>query len=150
STGKRNTVKKPRRLIVGDIHGCADELAELLFRFRFMPGHDRLFSVGDVVGKGPKTLEALELLRQFGARAVRGNHEEHLLAGAALPPSKRTPRHAAYLASLGAERDFWLDHIASWPLYIEEPDLWIVHAGLEPGRERLADMAPRVLQTVRT
>lgn len=143
-------MKKPRRLIVGDIHGCADELAELLFRFKFMPGHDVLYSVGDVIGKGPKAREALELLRQFGARATLGNHEQHLLNAAALPPSERTPRHAAYLASLGAERDYWVDQIASWPLYIEEPDLIIVHAGLEPGVPRLADMRRKVLQTIRT
>ena len=75
--------KKPRRLIVGDIHGCADELSELLFRFKFMPGHDILFTVGDVIGKGPKPREALELLRQFGARSVLGNHEAHCLNAAA-------------------------------------------------------------------
>ncbi len=143
-------MKKPRRLIVGDIHGCADELAELLFRFRFMPGYDRLFSVGDVIGKGPKAREALELLHQFGARIVRGNHEEHLLKGASLPPSRRTERHARYLAALGKDRDLWIDRIAAWPLYIEEPDLLIVHAGLEPEVASLADMRPKVLQTIRT
>jgi hypothetical protein len=143
-------LKKPRRLIVGDIHGCADELAELLFRFKFMPGYDTLFSVGDVVGKGPKAREALELLRQFGARITVGNHEQHLLNAAALPPSKRTERHAFYLASLGKERDYWLEQISSWPLYIEEPDLIIVHAGLEPGATSLATMNRRVLQTIRT
>jgi bis(5'-nucleosyl)-tetraphosphatase (symmetrical) len=143
-------VKKPRRLIVGDIHGCADELAELLFRFKFMPGYDRLFSVGDVVGKGPKTREALELLRQFGAQAVIGNHEQHLLDAAASPAAKRTERHAFYLASLGRDREMWLAHIATWPLYVEEPDLIVVHAGLEPGVARLSDMNRRVVTRIRT
>ena len=143
-------MKKPRRLIVGDIHGCADELAELLFRFRFMPGYDTLFSVGDVVGKGPKTREALELLGQFGARITLGNHEQHLLTAASLPPSRRTARHVHYLESLGTERDYWLERISAWPLYIEEADLIIVHAGLEPGVDRLADMRPKLLQTIRT
>lgn len=142
--------KKPRRLIVGDIHGCADELAELLFRFKFMPGYDSLFSVGDIIGKGPKAREALELLRQFGARITLGNHEQHLLNAAALPPAKRTERHAFYLASLGKERDYWLDQIARWPLFIEEPDLIIVHAGLEPGVAELSKMRPKVLQNIRT
>jgi hypothetical protein len=143
-------VKKPRRLIVGDIHGCADELAELLFRFKFMPGHDRLFTVGDVIGKGPKAREALELLKQFGALSVLGNHEQHLLDAAALPPARRTERHAFYLASLGRDRDVWLAHIAAWPLYVEEPDLIIVHAGLEPGVARLADMKRKVVTRIRT
>jgi hypothetical protein len=143
-------LKKPRRLIVGDIHGCADELAELLFRFKFMPGHDVLFAVGDVIGKGPKAREALELLRQFGARITLGNHEQHLLNAAALPPARRTERHAFYLASLGKERDYWLDHIASWPLFIEEPDLFVVHAGLEPGVDHPSRMQRKVLQNIRT
>jgi hypothetical protein len=143
-------LKKPRRLIVGDIHGCADELAELLFRFKFMPGYDALFSVGDVIGKGPKAREALELLRQFGARITLGNHEQHLLNAAALTPGQRTERHALYLASLGTERDYWLDQIAGWPLYIEEPDLIIVHAGLEPGVTDLSAMKRKVLQNIRT
>jgi hypothetical protein len=142
--------KKPRRLIVGDIHGCADELAELLYRFKFMPGYDRLFSVGDVIGKGPKGREALELLRQFGARITLGNHEQHVLDAAALPPARRTERHAFYLASLGRDRAYWLDQIAAWPLYIEEPDLLIVHAGLEPGVDQPARMNRRVLTTIRT
>jgi bis(5'-nucleosyl)-tetraphosphatase (symmetrical) len=137
-------------LIVGDIHGCADELAELLFRFKFLPGYDRLFTVGDVVGKGPKAREALELLRQFGALCVVGNHEQHLLDAAALPPVKRTERQAFYLASLGRDRDMWLAQIAAWPLYIEEPDFIIVHAGLEPGVPRLADMRRKVVTRIRT
>lgn len=143
-------MKKPRRLIVGDVHGCADELAELLFRFKFMPGHDRLYTVGDVVGKGPKVREALELLHQFGAVSVRGNHEQHLLDAANLPASKRTKRHESYLASLGGERDLWLSRIAAWPLYVEEPDLVIVHAGLEPGVVRLQDMRREVVTRIRT
>jgi diadenosine tetraphosphatase ApaH/serine/threonine PP2A family protein phosphatase len=142
--------KKPRRLIVGDIHGCADELAELLFRFRFMPGYDALYTVGDVVGKGPKTREALELLRQFGARSVLGNHEHHCLVAAATPVAKRTERHKQYLASLGPDRKAWLDHIAAWPLYIEEPDLIIVHAGLDPAFPRLSEMRREITTTIRT
>ncbi len=135
---------------MGDIHGCADELAELLFRFKFMPGWDTLYSVGDVIGKGPKAREALELLRQFNARIVLGNHEQHLLNAAALSPSKRTERHALYLASLGPEREYWLEQISKWPLYIEENDLLIVHAGLEPGIADLTAMKRKVLQNIRT
>jgi hypothetical protein len=144
------TSKKPRRLIVGDIHGCADELAELLFRFKFMPGHDSLFTVGDVVGKGPKTREALELLRQFGARSVLGNHEHHCLVAAATPAAKRTERQKQYLASLEPDQKKWLDHIAAWPLYVEEPDLIIVHAGLDPAASRLSDMRREITTTIRT
>ncbi len=139
-----------RRLIIGDIHGCADELSELLYHFRFTPGKDRLYSVGDIVGKGPKVREALELLQRFDALVVRGNHDQHCLNAATVSSALRTQKQDAYLASLGEDREFWLEHIAGWPLYIEEPDLIIVHAGLEPGRAKLRDMQPRVLQNIRT
>jgi hypothetical protein len=142
--------RKPRRLIVGDIHGCADELAELLFRFKFTPGYDALYTVGDVVGKGPKTREALEILRQFGAQSVLGNHEYHILTAAKTPAAKRTERHKQYLDSLGADRAFWLDHIGKWPLYIEEPDFILVHAGLDPAAAKLSEMRPQVATTIRT
>ena len=142
--------KKPRRLIVGDIHGCADELAELLFRFKFMPGYDILFTVGDVVGKGPKARESLELLRQFGARSVLGNHEHHCLTAAATPVAKRTERQNEYLNSLGPDQKMWVDHIATWPLYIEEPDLIIVHAGLDPAAAKLSDMRREIVTVIRT
>jgi hypothetical protein len=142
--------KKPRRLIVGDIHGCADELAELLFRFKFLPGHDHLFTVGDVVGKGPKTREALELLHQFGARSVLGNHEHHCLRAAQTPAVQRTERQKAYLASLGPDRDLWIDRISRWPLYIEEPDFIVVHAGLDPAAPDLPSMRREITTTIRT
>ena len=139
-----------RRLFVGDIHGCADELQDLLDRFAFVPGTDRLFSVGDVIGKGPKALEALNLLEKLGARVVLGNHDAHCLKGATLPETERTDRHREYLASLGVEKDKWVAVMAAWPLFVEEPDILIVHAGLEPGLDHPSRMRRHVLINIRT
>ncbi len=139
-----------RRLFIGDLHGCADELSDLLYRFGFMPGSDRLFSVGDIVGKGPKARESLELLQQFDAQIVLGNHDAHCLDAAKVPEEKRTERQRLYLDSLGKERERWLAEMAAWPLFVEEPDILMVHAGLEPGVSDPAKMRRQILISIRT
>lgn len=71
----RNT--SGRDLIVGDIHGCFSKLERALQAVRFDPGRgDRLFSVGDLVDRGPESGRVLEWLAQPWFHAVRGNHED--------------------------------------------------------------------------
>lgn len=71
--------EKGRDFVVGDIHGCLDELIALLAHARFNPKRDRLFSVGDLVDRGPRSADTLELLEKPWFFAVRGNHEQMLL-----------------------------------------------------------------------
>ena len=141
-----------RRLFIGDLHGCADELSELLHSFSFAPRSDSLYSVGDIMGKGPKPRQTLELLKQFEARIVLGNHDAFCLAAAALPEQERSESQNLYLASIGnrKEQKVWLTEMASWPLYIENHDIIMVHAGLEPSVSELAKMRPELLFTIRT
>src|SRR5688500_7685301 len=68
----------PRTILVGDIHGCRDELERLLDYVGFVRG-DRLISVGDIIVRGPDPRGTLDLLYAAGARAVRGNHEDRVL-----------------------------------------------------------------------
>src|SRR5262252_8786732 len=68
-----------RTVIVGDVHGCAGELATLLDRIGFTSG-DRLIFVGDLVARGPDSLGVLDIARRTGAIIVRGNHEQKLLS----------------------------------------------------------------------
>jgi len=70
--------------IVGDLHGCYDELQLLLDEVRFAPSQDFLYLVGDLVARGPKSLECLRLVRSLGERAktVLGNHDLHLISTA--------------------------------------------------------------------
>lgn len=67
---------------VGDVQGCHDALLALLEQVRFDPTRDRLWLVGDVVNRGPKSAEVLRFIRSLGAsaRMVLGNHDLHLLA----------------------------------------------------------------------
>lgn len=71
---KRNA--SGRDLIVGDIHGCFTKLQQALDAIDFDPASDRLFSVGDLVDRGPESDLALEWLSRPWFFAVTGNHED--------------------------------------------------------------------------
>ena len=67
-----------RDFVVGDLHGCVDALRYLLREVAFDGARDRLFSVGDLIDRGPQSEEALALLDKPWFYAVMGNHEEAL------------------------------------------------------------------------
>lgn len=70
---------KGRDFVVGDIHGCYDRLMRLLDRVKFDYQADRLFSVGDLIDRGPKNADCMRLVQEKWFHAVRGNHEEFLI-----------------------------------------------------------------------
>lgn len=76
-TYARNTVG--RDLIVGDVHGCFDKLSVALAEINFDDTKDRLFSVGDLVDRGPGSAFVGEWLCQPWFHAIRGNHEEMMV-----------------------------------------------------------------------
>ena len=63
-------------VIIGDVHGCADELEELISQ---APQNSNFICVGDLVKKGPKSRRCVEIVHEKGL-TVRGNHEDHLIA----------------------------------------------------------------------
>ncbi len=82
---KKTTVRKlpsnskGKDFVVGDLHGCFDLLKRLLYEVEFNYNTDRLFSVGDLVDRGPDSLKCVQLLAESWFFAVKGNHEDTLL-----------------------------------------------------------------------
>jgi len=121
---------------VGDVQGCCTELETLLERIRFAPARDRLWFVGDLVNRGPRSLDALRLVESLGPAAVvvLGNHDLHLLALARGGQPAR-PADAGLLPILAApDRDRLLDWLQSRPVLHHDAPLGVtmVHAGLAP------------------
>jgi diadenosine tetraphosphatase ApaH/serine/threonine PP2A family protein phosphatase len=127
-----------RTIVVGDVHGCIDELRDLLRTVGYGRG-DRLVLVGDLVAKGPDSQGVVQLAREAGALAVLGNHDEHAL---------RARTEAAEGREIKPERRQVVDTLtdADWrfleglPLFLrlgEErpggPQVAVVHAGAVPG-----------------
>lgn len=71
---KENTLGKD--YVVGDIHGCFSKLRSVLEEIKFDETKDRLFSVGDLVDRGPESEEAIDWLAKTWFHAVKGNHEQ--------------------------------------------------------------------------
>ncbi|MGY0400293.1 MAG: symmetrical bis(5'-nucleosyl)-tetraphosphatase [Ostreibacterium sp.] len=67
---------------IGDVHGCYDELMQLLTKIQFDSAHDNLIFVGDLINRGPRSLDVLRFVRSLGksAQVVLGNHDISLLA----------------------------------------------------------------------
>ena len=120
---------------IGDIQGCHDPLRRLLDLLRFDPAADTLWLVGDLVNRGPRSVEVLRLLHGLGERvvAVLGNHDLTLLAVAAgrVKPKRKDTFHSILDAPDRAEL---LDWLRRCPLLHHDPALGftMVHAGLPP------------------
>jgi serine/threonine protein phosphatase 1 len=68
-----------RDFVIGDLHGCFALLNETLGRIDFNKEVDRVFSVGDLIDRGPNSMECLALIKEPGFHSVRGNHEDLMI-----------------------------------------------------------------------
>ena len=118
---------------VGDIQGCFEALIKLLAKIQFDPDHDCLISVGDLVNRGPQSLETLRYCKNLGDSfaTVLGNHDLHLLAiahGIRNPTSKDTLNPILE----ASDKDELLDWLQQQPLLLNVKGYTIVHAGIPP------------------
>ncbi|MEM7435855.1 MAG: metallophosphoesterase [Myxococcota bacterium] len=141
-----------RTFIIGDVHGCLEELDDLLEEADWAPG-DGLVFVGDLVAKGPDSLGVVRRVRELGARAVRGNHDQHCLRWwearqrGEEPPELRDT-HQEVADSLEEADWRWLESLPLW-LLLDEHEALVVHAGLLPDLP-LEDQDPYDLMNMRS
>lgn len=138
-----------RTLIIGDVHGCDKELSRLLKEVQADPKEDRILFIGDLINKGPSSRGVWELFREMKGQSIIGNHELSLLE---LVQGK-FHKHSKYFEQL--QKDFgrfftdFVQDVSNWPLWFEDHELMLVHAGLVPGLHP-DQTDPWVLTTIRT
>ena len=118
---------------VGDVQGCFAELARLLEDTRFDPAADKLWLVGDLVNRGPGSLEVLRLVKSLGDSAITvlGNHDLHLLAVAeGVAELHRTDTLDEILSA--PDRDELLHWLRNQRLLHAQDGYVLVRAGLLP------------------
>ncbi len=135
-----------RTIIIGDVHGCLNELKVLLKKTNYQAGHDRLILLGDLIRKGPYSYETLMFARQSSFEIVMGNHEYWLLNRLENPDFQPT---SSLERMISKDKADWITWLSRLPAYIESPEFIAVHAGLQPG------LAPekterRILTNIRT
>ncbi|HEY8479106.1 MAG TPA: metallophosphoesterase [Spirillospora sp.] len=127
-----------RTIVIGDIHGCFDELQELLDKVDLRPD-DLLVSVGDLVDRGPEPGEVVRLFRERpNSIAVAGNHERKHVRGL-LSYTQEVTR-----LQLGDGYAETVDWMRTLPYYFENEHVRVVHAAVVPGIP-LADQKEEVL-----
>jgi len=121
---------------IGDIQGCCDEFEALLTRLQFDPARDRLWLTGDLVNRGPRSLDVLRLVKSLGSAAITvlGNHDMHLLAAALTPGEQLKPQDTLGEIFEARDRDELLTWLRSLPMLHHDATLGytMIHAGLPP------------------
>ncbi|HSP31584.1 MAG TPA: symmetrical bis(5'-nucleosyl)-tetraphosphatase [Halomonas sp.] len=118
---------------IGDLHGCHAEFVALLDQLSFNPERDTLWLVGDLINRGPSSLECLREVRALGsaARTVLGNHDFHLLV-VARGGGKLKKNDTLSDILEAPDREALLDWLQCLPLSVYENNTLMTHAGLLP------------------
>ena len=124
-----------RTIVVGDIHGCYDELTELLDKAAFSE-NDRVVAVGDLITKGPKNREVLELfMTDHRFSTVIGNHDLTLRRRWNGEDIELKPAQKETHKELKSEKEAYTTFLNRLPFTIDLDTHLVVHAGLRPNVE---------------
>ncbi|KTD66324.1 symmetrical bis(5'-nucleosyl)-tetraphosphatase [Legionella spiritensis] len=121
---------------IGDVQGCYEPLVRLLEQIRFNEHRDRLWFVGDLVNRGPQSLQVLRLIKALPVppRITLGNHDLHLLStlfGEPVKNNEDDTLHDILIAEDGEELGHWLRN-QSILHYDETLNVVMCHAGIAP------------------
>jgi serine/threonine protein phosphatase 1 len=128
-----------RRIVVGDVHGHYDTLVALLDSIS-PTSNDEIYFLGDLIDRGPKSAQVVDLVMRNQFKCLRGNHEEMMLDVVGGPEVSielyqgwlYSGGHAtveSYDSKIPQEHIDWMK---SLPLYLDLGDYWLVHAGVNP------------------
>lgn len=120
--------------IIGDVQGCYPELEHLLKVIHYDPTHDRLGFVGDLVNRGPQSLQTLRWIKQLpNPIVVLGNHDLYLLA-LGFECTQYSGKHTLHDILNAPDKEELLHWLRKQPLIYHDPhaNFLIVHAGLPP------------------
>ena len=123
-----------RVIVVGDVHGCLDELQMLLRKANWRKGVDTLVFVGDLVNKGPYSAGVVKFARESGSFSVRGNHDDSCIKRLIDYKEKgvEPAGYSAYIKDLSDEDVKWMMDMP-YTITIPSHKTIVVHAGLVPG-----------------
>jgi serine/threonine protein phosphatase 1 len=141
--------KSGRTIVIGDVHGCYLELAQLLREVQVVPGRDRVIFIGDLINKGPDSGKVWDLFCSVRGESIMGNHEWSMLQVLAGDGNKHVKYREDLERSFGSRLDDYVRAVRHWPLWLEVEDCLLVHAGLAPGIHP-KDTDPWILTTIRT
>ena len=133
-----------RTIVIGDVHGCLEELDELLRKVELRPDRDRLVFAGDLLDRGPDPPGVVRRARELGAEGVMGNHEhKHLRYRQHEARRRAEPGYVNPMQPLGEvqlrehealSEDDW-SYLGQMPAWLRVAPTWVlVHAGFEPIR----------------
>jgi len=130
-----------RTIVVGDVHGCFDELTDLLDLIKLQKD-DRVVAVGDLITKGPKDREVLDLfISDDRFSSVVGNHDRAIRQKLRGEPVRLTKEERKTLVELELNRERYASYLRSLPYTIDLGPYLVVHAGVRPGVALDAQMA---------
>lgn len=129
-----------RKVVIGDIHGCFDELQEILFRTG-LTDDDEIISLGDIIDGGPKSPQVVEFfMQQKNATVIKGNHERkherfsmHFIKPAHFGLNNQRTVHqfaTQYPRNVSVSYSAALEYFKGLPRYIDLPEALLVHAGV--------------------
>jgi serine/threonine protein phosphatase 1 len=136
---KPASMNKSRRIVIGDVHGHYDTLISLLDAVS-PSSKDEIYFLGDLIDRGPKSAQVVDLVMRNKFHCLRGNHEEMLLDVVGTGEVS-VDLYQSWLYSGGhATVDSYdskipqehIDWIKGLPLYFDLGDYWLVHAGVDP------------------
>lgn len=136
---KTANMTKNRRIVIGDVHGHYDTLVALLDTIA-PNSQDEVYFLGDLIDRGPKSAQVVDLVMRNQFHCLRGNHEEMLLDVVGTGEVSidlyqswlYSGGHAtveSYDSKIPQEHINWMKEL---PLYLDLGDFWLVHAGVDP------------------